>query len=74
MWNNSVPLGPETIYACACNNWYVVSNQTNNAGAVKRYPNVHKDHHNVPVSSFNGITSTFAASGPRTGIYNQRQE
>jgi len=70
MWNSSVPLGPETLYACAFNNWYVVSNQTNNAGAVKTYPNVHKDYNNVPISSFNSITSTFAASAPRTGIYN----
>jgi hypothetical protein len=70
MWNDSVSLGPETLYACAFNNWHVVSNQTNAAGAVKTFPNVHKDYSNVPISSFNSITSSFAATAPRTGIYN----
>jgi hypothetical protein len=70
MWNSSAGLGPETLYACSYNNWYVVSNQTNSAGAVKTYPNVHKDYSNVPISSFNVITSTFAESSPHVGIYN----
>jgi len=70
MWNSSAGLGPETLYACSYNNWYVVSNQTNSAGAVKTYPNVHKDYNNVPISSFNVITSTFAESSPHVGIYN----
>jgi len=70
MWNSSEELGPETLYACSHNNWYVVSNQTNNAGAVKTYPNVHKDYSDVPISSFSQITSTFAAASPHVGIYN----
>jgi len=70
MWNSNEELGPETLYACSHDNWYVVSNQTNNAGAVKTYPNVHKDYDNVPISSFNRITSTFAATSPHVGIYN----
>ena len=70
MWNSSAGLGPETLYACAYHNWYVVSNQTNNAGAVKTYPNVHKDYADVPISSFKSITSTFAATSPHVGIYN----
>ena len=70
MWNSSAGLGPETLYACSYHNWYVVSNQTNNAGAVKTYPNVHKDYDAVPIRSFNTITSTFAATSPRVGIYN----
>jgi hypothetical protein len=70
MWNSSAGLGPETLYACSYHNWYVVSNQTNNAGAVKTYPNVHKDYANVPISSFKTITSTFAATSPHVGIYN----
>ena len=69
MWNSSAGLGPETLSACSYNNWYVVSNQTNNAGAVKTYPNVHKDYNNVPISSFNTINSTFAATSPHVGIY-----
>jgi hypothetical protein len=69
MWNSAYVLGPETLYACSYHNWYVVSNQTNNAGAVKTYPNVHKDYNNVAISSFNTITSTFAATSPHVGIY-----
>jgi len=69
MWNSAYVLGPETLYACSYRNWYVVSNQSNNAGAVKTYPNVHKDYTNVPISSFNSITSTFAATSPHVGIY-----
>lgn len=70
MWNSSAGLGPETLSACAYNNWYVVSNQTNSAGAVKTYPNVHKDYSNVAISTFNVITSTFAEASPHVGIYN----
>jgi hypothetical protein len=70
MWNSAYGLGPETLYACAYNNWYVVSNQTNNAGAVKTYPNVHKDYSDIPISSFSTITSRFAETSPHVGIYN----
>ena len=70
MWNRDIPLGPETLYACSYKDWYVVSNQTNSGGAVKTYPNVHKDYNNVPISSFKYLTSTFAAAGPQVGIYN----
>jgi hypothetical protein len=69
MWTKAYALGPETLSACSYNNWYVVSNQTNDAGAVKTYPNVHKDYSNVPISSFKTITSTFAATSPHVGIY-----
>ncbi len=70
MWNDSVPLGPQTLYGCAYDNWYVVSSQTDSAGAVKTYPNVHKDYHDARISSFHSITSSFAATSPRVGIYN----
>ena len=70
MWNSAEALGPETLYACSYHNWYVVSKQTNHAGAVKTYPNVHKDYNNVRISSFNRIRSTFAATSPHVGIYN----
>jgi len=69
MWNRSAGLGPQTLYACSYHNWYVVSNQTNSGGAVKTYPNVHKDYSDVPISSFSAITSTFAATSPHVGIY-----
>jgi Glycosyl hydrolase family 12 len=70
MWNMAAGLGPETLSACSYDNWYVVSNQTNSQGAVKTYPNVHKDYKEVPISSFSKLTSRFAANSPHTGIYN----
>ena len=45
-------------------------------GAVKTYPNVHKDYHNwgtgyePPLSNYPTLSSSFAATGPNTGIYN----
>src|ERR1043166_8811511 len=69
MWNAKETLGPQTTYACSFHDWFVVSNQTNHAGAVKTYPNVHKDYDNVPISSFKEITSRFAETSPHVGIY-----
>jgi len=69
MWNSSAGLGPETLSACSYHDWYVVSNQTNNAGAVKTYPNVHIDYADVPIGSYKTITSTFAETSPHVGIY-----
>ena len=70
MWNDSYGFGPETLYACAYNNWYVTSSQVNHAGAVLTYPNVHKDYEGRTISSFTTLTSTFAATSPQVGIYN----
>jgi hypothetical protein len=76
MWNTSYALGPETLAACSYHSWYVTSRQTNHAGAVLTYPNVHKDYtdwagyEGPRVSSFKSLTSRFAAKGPRVGIYN----
>ncbi|MBW8889626.1 MAG: hypothetical protein JF616_17865 [Fibrobacteres bacterium] len=69
MWNSDVTLGPETLTACSYHDWYVVSNQTNEAGAVKTYPNVHKDYDKTPISSFKYLTTAFAATSPHVGIY-----
>ena len=71
MWNWQEG-GPETLYACAYNNWYVESTQPNTT-SVKTYPNVHLDINNMngaPLSNYRTITSTFAGTGPRVGIYN----
>jgi Glycosyl hydrolase family 12 len=39
-------------------------------GAVKTYPNVHKDFSGAPaLSSFTAISSSFAHAGPHVGIY-----
>ncbi len=61
-----------TLYASSHSNWYVVAKMNNKKGdgAVKTYPNVHKDYDRVPVGSFDSITSTFAETSPHVGIYN----
>lgn len=73
MWN-SAKYNPctETLYAWAFDEWYVVAKMNNKTGdgAVKTYPNVHKNYKSVPISSFRSITSTFAETSPRVGIYN----
>ena len=72
MWNCGGYQCNETLYACAYDSWYVIANLDNDSGdgAVKTYPNVHKNFSNVPISSFNTISSTFAATSPHVGIYN----
>ncbi len=72
MWNCQKYSCSETLYAYSYHRWYVVANMNNNSGdgAVKSYPNVHKDYKNVPIRSFKSIASTFAAKSPHVGIYN----
>ena len=71
MWNSASYPCAETLYTCSYHNWYVVANMNNNNGdgAVKTYPNVHKDYSNVAIGSFKTITSTFAETSPHVGIY-----
>ena len=73
MWN-SAKYSPctSTLYAWSHDNWYVLAKMDNKTGdgAVKTYPNVHKDYASIPVSSFGAITSTFAETSPHLGIYN----
>lgn len=70
MWNAD-EAGPETLHACAYNNWYVDSTQSAST-SVKTYPNVHKDINDMngaPFNDYSVIRSTFAGRGPGTGIY-----
>lgn len=73
MWN-AAKYKPCTskLYAWSPDNWYVVTRMNNQTGdgAVKTYPNVHRDYDRVPISSFDSITSRFAEKSPRIGIYN----
>ena len=77
MWNVSGYKVSETLYACSYHNWYVhaKASNSNGDGAVKTYPNVHKDFHNAntgkepKLRSFKTIRSTFAARTPHVGIY-----
>jgi hypothetical protein len=73
MWN-SAKYRPctSTLSAWAPDNWQVVTKMNNKTGdgAVKTYPNVHKDYRSVPIDSFDSISSSFAETSPRFGIYN----
>jgi hypothetical protein len=73
MWN-SAKYSPctSTLYAWSPDNWYVVARMNNKKGdgAVKTYPNVHRDYGSVPVGSFDSISSSFAETSAHVGIYN----
>jgi len=71
-WNAASYQVSQTMYVCDYNNWYVVAKMDDAAhdGAVKTYPNVHKDFSGAPaLSSFASISSSFAHAGPHVGIY-----
>ena len=73
MWNSAkYPPCESTLTAWSHDNWQVVTRMNNNTrdGAVKTYPNVHKDFRAAPIDSFASITSAFAATSPGVGIYN----
>jgi hypothetical protein len=77
MWNVSNYNVSETLSACSFRNWKVTATADNSSGdgAVKTYPNVHRDFHNwsngnePKLSSFSRIRSSFAARSPHVGIY-----
>jgi hypothetical protein len=73
MWN-SANYSPctSTLYAWSPDNWYVVARMNNKKGdgAVKTYPNVHKDYGRVSIGSLASITSSFAETSPHVGTYN----
>ncbi len=73
MWN-SAQYSPctQTLYAWSFDHWQVVARMDNRTGdgAVKTYPNVHKDYDRVPFASLDSLTSSFAATSPHVGIYN----
>jgi len=78
MWNISGYNVSEKLSACSYDSWFVTATADNSKGdgAVKTYPNVHKDYHDwgtgsePKLSSFSTIKSTFAATSPHVGIYN----
>ena len=71
MWNANAYSVKQTLYACSHSNWYVVADMNNDSGdgAVKTYPDVQKNFSEPAISSFHSISSTFAETGPGTGIY-----
>jgi hypothetical protein len=72
LWN-SAKYKPctSTLSAWSHDHWQVVTRMNNKSrdGAVKTYPNVHRDYARVPIGSFDSLTSSFAETSPRTGIY-----
>jgi hypothetical protein len=71
-WNAANYQVSQTMYVCDYNNWYAVAKMDDSAhdGAVKTYPNVHKDFNAAPaISSFTAISSSFGHAGPHVGIY-----
>lgn len=78
MWNASAYRVSQRVAACSHANWRVTARADNSTGdgAVKTYPNVHRDYHDwgtgrePRLSSFTSLTSAFAARSPHVGIYN----
>lgn len=77
MWNAAGYTVSQHLRVCSAGNWTVTAtaNNNNGDGAVKTYPNVHRDYHNwstgyePALSSFRSIRSTFASRSPHVGIY-----
>jgi hypothetical protein len=71
LWNAANYPGTRgTTQVCSYRSWNHIGTASNNGdGAVKTYPNVHKDYSGRTISSFSKLTSTFAATSPGTGIY-----
>jgi hypothetical protein len=77
MWNAGGYNVSQSMKVCSPGNWAVrvKADNNNGDGAVKTYPNVHRDYHNWSngheprLSSFKSISSTFASRSPHVGIY-----
>ena len=69
VWDTEAGPGPQTIFACSYQSFYVESDQPNDGGAVESYPNVQMNFPHVPIGSMKGIASTFVEQGPRDGSY-----
>lgn len=77
-WNAADYAVSQKLAACSAGNWSVTTTADDNQGdgAVKTYPNVHKDYHDwgsgkePPLRQYSRLTSRFAATSPHTGVYN----
>jgi hypothetical protein len=71
MWNASNYNVRETLKACSPGNWFVraKADNSNHDGAVKTYPNVHRDYNEPKLGAFSSIQSKFASRSPHVGIY-----
>lgn len=77
MWNAHGYDVSQRMRVCAPGNWSVTATADNRSGdgAVKTYPNVHRDYHDwgtghePRLRSFASINSRFASRSPQVGIY-----
>jgi hypothetical protein len=77
MWNASGYDVSQRMRVCSHGNWSVSVSADNSTGdgAVKTYPNVHRDYHDWStgheprISAFRTIRTTFASRSPHVGIY-----
>jgi hypothetical protein len=77
MWNAGGYNVSQRMRVCSAGNWSVRVKADNRSGdgAVKTYPNVHRDYHNwgnghePKLSSFRSLRSSFASRSPHVGIY-----
>jgi hypothetical protein len=77
MWNAAGYDVSQRMRVCSHGNWSVTATADNRSGdgAVKMYPNVHRDYHDWSngheprLSSFTFIRTRFAARSPHVGIY-----
>jgi hypothetical protein len=71
LWNaGNYPGTKGTTQVCSYHSWNHIGTASNTGdGAVKTYPNVHKDYSGRTISSFPRLTSTYAATAPGVGIY-----
>jgi Glycosyl hydrolase family 12 len=68
VWDLDAGPGPQTLCAYSYKSWYVVSEQTSDAGLVESYPNVQMNFDPaVAMGSLTTVTSTFAEVGPGAG-------
>jgi hypothetical protein len=68
-WNSTH--GPQTIYVCSEQSWYVMSNQTDHDGAVQTYPDsLYSISGNKTIAQYTSITSTFGEAYQPQGGWN----
>jgi hypothetical protein len=68
-WNDSH--GPQTIFACSEQSWYVTSNQPNNGGQVETYPDsLYSISGSKTIPQYTSITSTFGEAYQKQGDWN----
>ena len=60
-----------TTEVCSYRSWnhIAVANNVRGDGAVKTYPNVHRDYGDRPLSNYPVLASSFAMASPGVGIY-----